>query len=92
MGFNYQLHDFVGGLGVMMILSAYLLMQLDKLSSKSLLFSVLNGLGAALVLYSLYFDFNLSAVVIELFWLGISLLGVILALRRRIQVQKKMAG
>jgi len=83
MSFDYQLHDVIGVLGVTMIVSVYLLLQLGRLSSQSLLYSVLNGLGAALVLFSLYFEFNLSAVVIELFWLGISVLGVILALRRR---------
>lgn len=83
MNFNYELHDIVGVLGVMMIVSVYLLIQIDRLSSKSLLFSVMNGLGAFFVLCSLYFEFNLSAVVIEFFWLCISLVGIVLALRRR---------
>jgi hypothetical protein len=37
---------------------------------------VLNGLGALFILYSLWFDFNLSAFLIELIWLLISLVGL----------------
>lgn len=36
----------------------------------------MNALGAALVIISLCFDFNLSAFVIEAFWVVISLVGI----------------
>jgi len=72
----YSWYDFIGNLGVIMILSSYLLLQLEKITSKSLAYSVINALGALLVLISLYFHFNLSAVIIELFWLIISLYGI----------------
>lgn len=78
---NYDWHDVLGNLGVLMIIVTYLLLQLERISSKSLGYSVVNGVGAALVIVSLYFDFNLSAFVIELFWLLISLLGVVLYFR-----------
>ena len=37
---------------------------------------MLNAAGALLIIVSLIFDFNLSAFVIEVFWLLISLLGL----------------
>jgi len=40
-------------------------------------YSCLNAIGASAVLFSLYFKFNLSAFIIELFWLLISLIGVV---------------
>jgi hypothetical protein len=76
-------HDAVGNLGVVMILCAYLLLQMNKMSSDQLSYSILNGIGAALVLVSLYYSFNLSAVVIESFWLLISLYGLVKHIRKR---------
>lgn len=54
----------------------YLSLQTDKISSNSLIYSLLNALGALLILISLYFQFNLSAFIIEFFWLVISLYGL----------------
>lgn len=75
--------DGVGMLGAALIVAAYWMLQVDRLDSNSLSFSVVNGLGASGILFSLFFDFNLSAVAIESFWLAISLYGVFRALRLR---------
>ena len=80
---EYHWYDLVGNLGVLFILAAYFLLQINIFSSKSLRFSLLNLIGAGLILISLYFDFNLSAFLIEFFWLLISLLGIIKSLRLR---------
>ena len=77
------LGDGVGMLGAALIVAAYWLLQVDRLDSRSLSFSVVNGLGASGILFSLFFDFNLSAFAIESFWLAISLYGVFRALRLR---------
>jgi len=74
---EYQWFDFVGNIGVFLILLAYLLLQLDKINSQSIVFSLLNAIGALSVLISLYFKFNLSAFLIELFWLLISMVGIL---------------
>ncbi len=74
---EYHWYDFVGNIGVFLILLAYLLLQLQRIDSQSIKFSLLNAFGASFILISLYFDFNLSAFVIELFWLLISLVGII---------------
>ena len=73
---SYHWHDFVGNIGVFLILATYLLLQLDKIDSQALKFSMLNAMGAAAILLSLNFEFNLSAFIIESFWLLISLIGI----------------
>lgn len=78
---TYGLHDFLGNLGVVMVLAAYLMLQMEKTSPTSALYSVGNALGAILILVSLMFEFNLSAVVMESAWLMISIYGL---LRRRV--------
>jgi hypothetical protein len=45
--------------------------------SNSLTYSVTNAVGAALVLFSLYFEFNVSAFLVEFFWLLISIVGIV---------------
>lgn len=73
---DYSFYDFLGNIGVLLILVMYLSLQTDKISSRSLIYSLLNALGAFLILISLYFEFNLSAFIIEIFWLMISLYGL----------------
>ena len=77
------LPDFIGYIGVALILSAYGLLQIDRISPKSVLYSALNGLGAAGILVSLYFEPNLPALVIETVWLIISLFGLYQAFSRK---------
>jgi len=70
----------VGVLGAALIVVAYFLLQSGRLDSRSLSYSIVNGLGASCIIYSLLFEFNLSAFVIESFWLAISLYGALRAL------------
>jgi hypothetical protein len=81
---NYPLHDFIGNLGVILIVGSYFLVQIGKMTATGLSYTSLNCLGAALIMFSLYFDFNLSAFVIELFWILISLVGMV-----RIYLQRR---
>jgi len=73
---NYSLHDAVGNLGAILIVGSYLLVQIRKMSATSLAYTLVNGLGALLIMISLCFDFNMSAFVVESFWLLISLVGL----------------
>jgi hypothetical protein len=43
---------------------------------KSLSYNMINLVGALLLLVSLCFKFNLASFVIELFWIGASLIGL----------------
>ena len=73
---SFHLFDLVGFIGVLLIVVAYLLLQLDKLPSSSPKYSLLNAAGALLIIVSLVFAFNLSAFIVEVFWFLISLLGL----------------
>ena len=73
---NFDLFDLAGFVGVLLIVIAYLLLQLDKLPNSSLSFSLLNAVGSLLIMVSLVFKFNVSAFLIEVFWFLISLLGL----------------
>jgi putative Ca2+/H+ antiporter (TMEM165/GDT1 family) len=79
---NYHWYDFVGNVGVALILFAYLAIQLGKIEAKQLSYSVLNLLGALFILISLIYAFNLSAVIIEAAWLIISLFGIFMYFRK----------
>jgi hypothetical protein len=80
---SYAWFDLVGNAGVLMVLATYLGVQLDKLDARSLAYSVLNAVGAGLITLSLCFDFNLSAFLIEVAWVLISLYGIVARLRQR---------
>ena len=73
---NLSWFDLAGFVGVLLIVVAYLLLQLNKLPSSAPSYSLLNAVGALLVMVSLLFDFNLSAFLMEAFWFLISLLGL----------------
>ena len=68
--------DIVGAIGVGLIILMYVLLQLEKLRSTDLLYSLLNGVGAALILVSLFYSFNFPSFIVEIFWLLISLFGI----------------
>lgn len=78
-----SLTDVAGTVGVVLILLAYSLLQMGRLQPRQLSYSMLNALGALLILVSLTVDFNLSAVLMEGAWLVISLIGIVHALRSR---------
>ena len=84
---DYHWYDLVGNVGVIIILSCYLLLQLRKLNSEDFAFSVLNGIGAIGIIISLMYEFNLSAFLVEFFWLLISVIGVIKGLKKTSEQQ-----
>jgi hypothetical protein len=73
---DYSWFDLLGNIGVLLMVVAYLLLQLEKLSSSATSYLLLNTVGAILVIISLTFRFNLSAFLMEAFWLLISLYGL----------------
>jgi hypothetical protein len=79
---KYGVLDFVGNIGVAMMMLAYLLLQLNKITH-GLAYSVVNALGATLVVVSLLVNFNLSAFLMEVFWVRISFVGIFRSLRTR---------
>ena len=74
---GYSLYDFAGNIGVVFVMITYLFLQLGKLKSTSYRFSLLNAIGAVLIMIFLLDQFNLSAFIIEVFWLIISIVGLV---------------
>lgn len=73
---NILWHDVAGLIGVGLILLAYFLLQIGRLVALDLAYSILNLVGAALIVLSLIFEFNLAAFVMEIAWVMISLIGI----------------
>ena len=80
---HYAFHDFIGNIGLVLLLGTYLLLQMGKIDSTRPLYSLLNALAALLIGVSLLFAFNMSAFLVEAFWFVISLYGIINCLPRR---------
>lgn len=68
--------NIVGLGGVVIVLIAYFLLQAHKVTAHSLLYSVFNLLGSAMVLFSLYFAWNLPSAIVETAWMMISFFGI----------------
>lgn len=78
----------IGLFGVGLLLVAYFLLNTNKLFSKDLSYQLLNFFGAALILFSLFFSWNWPAALIEISWMGISLIGVYHYIKRHYHKKK----
>jgi hypothetical protein len=88
----YAWYDIVGTLGVAIILVAYVLLQIERMRSDAAVFSLMNAVGAAMILFSLWYDFNFASFLMEFFWLVVSLFGVAKYIWRRGGVTDEMAN
>jgi len=79
------LPDVLGISGSILIVSAYLANIRGLLSTTGLAYSLLNLIGASLILFSLWWAWNVAAVVMEGFWAAISAYGLARALALRVQ-------
>ena len=68
--------DTIGMLGAGLVVLAYYLLQLERADPRGLGYNMINLVGAIFLLVSLCFNFNLASFVIELFWIGASLIGL----------------
>jgi hypothetical protein len=73
---TYGVLDLIGNIGVVVLMVTYLLLQLNRLRSDDLTYSLLNAGGASLIILSLLVNFNLSALLMEGFWVLISFVGI----------------
>lgn len=81
--------DSVGLTGVGCILLAYYLLNAGRIDSKSLMYQVVNFVGAWLILFSLFFHWNTASVVIEICWISISTMGMFKIYRSRQAVRTR---
>jgi len=67
--------NLIGLLGVFITLIAYCLLQLGKIDSTDFSYSISNALGSVMIMYSLFYAWNIAAFLMEVSWLSISLYG-----------------
>ncbi|AKQ33599.1 CBU_0592 family membrane protein [Candidatus Coxiella mudrowiae] len=86
--------NIIGISGVLLVLLAYCLLQMNKLNQSSITYSLLNFIGSGFILISLYFSWNLASGIIEIAWLLISLFGLTKAIyfRREIRLTNLNSG
>ena len=71
-----QFPDLVGYCGVAFVVGTYFMSQIGKMDSTRALYPAINAVGALLILFSLAHRPNPPSIVIEFFWLAISLVGL----------------
>lgn len=72
-----DIFQFIGFVGMLFIVYAYFLLQAEKVFQHSLKFQILNLVGAFLLIISLLVHFNLGSFLIEIFWVIITIYGMI---------------
>lgn len=76
--------DALGVVGVLLVLAAYAGAQIGRLEPRDLPSLLMNFGGSGLILWSLCYKFNMSAVLMEGSWALVSLYGLVRwAMRRR---------
>jgi paired small multidrug resistance pump len=73
--------DILGYIGVLFVLIAYSLQQVRRIDGNGLLYPLLNLIGACLILVSLFHKPNLPAMMMEIAWAIVSLIGIFIAIR-----------
>jgi len=74
--YAYTWSDFLGNIGVILIIVAFYLNVTEKIKSTDRSYNLLNLIGSILLLTSLIYKPNLSNIIIEIIWGGISLMGL----------------
>jgi predicted membrane protein len=72
-----DIFQIIGFIGMLFIVYAYFLLQAHKVEHSSLKFQILNLIGAILLIISLLVHFNLGSFLIEVFWVIITIYGMI---------------
>lgn len=72
-----SISDFIGFIGVALLIVTYALLQFEKINPKGFWYSFNNMVVAVLVGISLYYTPNLASIVIEIFWFALSVYGIV---------------
>ncbi len=78
-----EFHDILGTTGVGFIVVMYIMLQTESIDPSRIAFSLFNAVGSVLILISLAYEFNFSAVLIEGVWLLVSMYGLWRVWRKR---------
>jgi predicted membrane protein len=81
--------QWLGFVGMLCIVFAYLLLQIGKYDIHSFAYQLLNLVGAIALIISLLVHFNLGSFLIEVFWIGITLYGMGKNLKKNLKREHK---
>lgn len=81
--FDPAVFDAIGVAGFGLYVLNYTLLTFRKLQAENIAYFVLNGTAAVMVLIGLTSSFNLASAMIQVFWVGISIVAVVMRLRSR---------
>ncbi len=84
-----DIYQGIGFIGMVFVVIAYLLLQINKYTIKSLQYQLLNLVGAILLLISLFVHFNLGSFIIEVFWIIITIYGIAVNIKDKKKKKKK---
>lgn len=73
----------VGIAGVIILLIAYFAISTGKMSANTISYHFFNGIAGLMLLFSLYFEWNTPAVIMESLWVLISLIGMVRVTRMK---------
>ena len=76
MEYTYEWSDFIGNIGVVILVGTFALLQFDKINPKGFWYSFNNMIVALLLLVNLYYKPNISSIIIEIFWILLSVYGL----------------
>ena len=77
MNTHFNTNDLLGFTGVAILLAAYLLHQLNKLSKDGLPYILMNIAGAALACFASYLIRYLPFIILEAVWMLVSVMALI---------------
>ena len=80
---TFDMTTIIGVLGSLCVCTAYLQVSRGKLDATGLPYHILNLAGAGMLLFSLYFEPNMGAIVIEAVWAIIAASSIIALLIHR---------
>ena len=75
--YNYTWSDVVGNIGVVMLIATLWLNVSGRIDSKGWEYNLANLTVAILLSVNLYYKPNMSSIIIEIFWAGISIYGLL---------------
>lgn len=83
-----DIYQWIGFFGMAFVVIAYLFLQVNKYTIKSIQYQLLNLVGAILLLISLFVHFNLGSFIIEIFWILITIYGIIVNIKEKKKEKK----
>ena len=83
-----EIANWIGIVGVAVILFAFFYSQIGRWKIDGFPYLVTNAVGSAAILFSLFYAWNLPAVLMEIAWLGVSFFGIIRTLQKQQPKQK----